>query len=418
MDSITIILQLKDLHVIDGQQTGFIVQAITESGASISYQWQKSTTPNIWKNVGINSNILGFVASIGLNGSKYRVILTSGSRSTGLTVLESVNVTLYVSPKPSHTPTPTMTPTPTSTPTKPRIYIPGVKDLVLDQAANRLYASGGDSIKVINTTNNQIISSFNVSYPINIWKILSSESNLYVSDTINNQILQISKSSGYVEKTTNIDAYPMDMKLADETLYALCTSHRENSLKKVQNGQIIQSMTLSENSMDRFVKLIVNQNNNKAYVLDASSESIIVVNLRYMIVEKTINLPKHSKPESMEIDASSNLIYIPIKYSGFYEILILNTNNNSILGSRITVPYNQSGKQANILNFFISPTRNNLYATDAYQSWPLLIMNTNTQVFISSIQKLSGGCSSMAYDAILNKLYVANGSSGIDIVQL
>ena len=418
MDSITIILQLKDLHVIDGQQTGFIVQAITESGASISYQWQKSTTPNIWKNVGINSNILGFVASIGLNGSKYRVILTSGSRSTGLTVLESVNVTLYVSPKPSHTPTPTMTPTPTSTPTKPRIYIPGVKDLVLDQAANRLYASGGDSIKVINTTNNQIISSFNVSYPINIWKILSSESNLYVSDTINNQILQRSKSSGYVEKTTNIDAYPMDMKLADETLYALCTSHRENSLKKVQNGQIIQSMTLSENSMDRFVKLIVNQNNNKAYVLDASSESIIVVNLRYMIVEKTINLPKHSKPESMEIDASSNLIYIPIKYSGFYEILILNTNNNSILGSRITVPYNQSGKQANILNFFISPTRNNLYATDAYQSWPLLIMNTNTQVFISSIQKLSGGCSSMAYDAILNKLYVANGSSGIDIVQL
>ena len=418
MDSITIILQLKDLHVIDGQQTGFIVQAITESGASISYQWQKSTTPNIWKNVGINSNILGFVASIGLNGSKYRVILTSGSRSTGLTVLESVNVTLYVSPKPSHTPTPTMTPTPTATPTKPRIYIPGVKDLVLDQAANRLYASGGDSIKVINTTNNQIISSFNISYPTNIRGILGSESNLYVSDTINNQILQISKSSGYVEKTTNIDAYPMDMKLADETLYALCTSHRENSLKKVQNGQIIQSMTLSENSMDRFVKLIVNQNNNKAYVLDASSESIIVVNLRYMIVEKTINLPKHSKPESMEIDASSNLIYIPIKYSGFYEILILNTNNNSILGSRITVPYNQSGKQANILNFFISPTRNNLYATDAYQSWPLLIMNTNTQVFISSIQKLSGGCSSMAYDAILNKLYVANGSSGIDIVQL
>ena len=418
MDSITIILQLKDLHVIDGQQTGFIVQAITESGASISHQWQKSTTPNIWKNVGINSNILGFVASIGLNGSKYRVILTSGSRSTGLTVLESGNVTLYVSPKPSHTPTPTMTPTPTATPTKPRIYIPGVKDLVLDQASNRLYASGGDSIKIINTTNNQIISSFNVSYPINIWKILNSESNLYVSDTINNQILQISKSSGYVEKTTNINAYPMDMKLADEKLYVLCTSNRENSLKKVQNGQIIQSITLSEYSMDRFVKLIVNKNNNKAYVLDASSESIIVVDLRYMIIEKTINLPKHSKPESMEIDISSNLIYIPIKYSGFYEILTLNINNNSISGPRITVPYDQNGKQANILNFFISPTRNNLYATDAYQSWPLLIMNTNTQVFISSIQKLSGGCSSMAYDAMLNKLYVANGSSGIDIVQL
>ena len=417
MDSITIILQPKDLHAIDKRQTGFVVQAITESGAIISYQWQKSTEPDVWKNVGVNSNIISFVASMAMNGHKYRVILTSGSYSTGLTVLASDVATVYVSPRPTITPTPTMTPTPPSTPTKPRINIAGVKNLVLDQSTNKLYASSGNEIKAINTANNQIISNYSITSPGNIWRMIGSKSSLYVADIINYQIIQLSKSDGSIEKITNINAYPMDLKLNDETLYVLATSNKENSLKKIQNGEIIQSLTLSEYSIDRFIKLIVNRNKNKAYILDSSSESILVIDLRSMTTERTVYLPTGSKPESMELDLSSNLIYIPIKDSGFCEFLILNTNNDSVLNSRIIIPYNDNGEQINTVNFNINSLNNKIYLADAYKSSPLFIINTKDQT-LTSIEKLSGGCSSLAEAPALNKVYISSGNSGIDVVQI
>ena len=417
MDSITIILQPKDLHVTLEQQTGLVVQAINNSGSIISYQWQKSTEPNIWQNVGTNSNILSFIAYASINEDKYRVILSSGSHSTGLTILASDTVTVYVGPRPTNTPTPTMTPTPTATPTKPRIYIAGVKNLVLDQSKNKLYASAGHEIKVIDTTSNQITSSFSITSPANIWKMIGKNSSLYVSDTINNQIIQLSKSSGDIEKITNINSYPMDMQLNDETLYVLATSHRENSLRKVQNGQTIYSLKLSEESYDRFIRLIINKNNNKAYVLDASSESIIVVDLRYMTVDETVYLPQASKPKSMEIDLSSNLIYVSTENLGFLEFLIIDTNNNSILESKIAIPYNQNGEQINVVNFNISYLNNSLYLADAYKSSSLFTMNTNNQIFTST-ERLSGGCSSIVKNTSSNKLYISNGNSGIDVVQL
>jgi len=241
MDSITIILQPKDLHAIDERQTGFVVQAITESGAAISYQWQKSTEPDVWKNVGVDSNIISFVTSLAMNRHKYRVILTSGSYSTGLKVLASDEVTVFVSPKPTITPTPTMTPTPTATPTKPRINIPGVKNLVFDKNKNRLYASTGFSIKVVNTINNQIVSNYNITSPANIWKMVGDANSLYVSDTTNNQIIQLSKSNGDIEKITNINVYPMDIQINDGSIYVLATSRKENSLKKIRQNHFLST---------------------------------------------------------------------------------------------------------------------------------------------------------------------------------
>jgi len=417
MDSITIILQPKDLHAIDEKQTGFVVQAITESGAAISYQWQKSTEPDVWKNVGVDSNIISFVASLAMNRHKYRVILTSGSYSTGLTVLASDEVTVFVSPKPTITPTPTMTPTPTATPTKPRINIPGVKNLVFDKNKNRLYASTGFSIKVVNTINNQIVSNYNITSPANIWKMVGDANSLYVSDTANNQIIQLSKSNGDIEKITNINVYPMDIQINDGSIYVLATSRKENSLKKIRNGEVVNSIILSEYSIDRFVKLLINKNNNKAYVLDASSESILVIDLRYMTLESTVYLPKGGKSESMEIDLSSNLIYIPTKDLGFNEFLLLNTNTNSILDYRITIPYNQNSEQINVINFSINSLKNKIYLADSYKSSALFTMNTKNQTF-ASIENLSGGCSSFVEDAVSNKIYIANGNSGVDVVQL
>ena len=415
MDPITIILQPKDLYAIDERQTGFVVQAVTEFGGNISYQWQKSTEPNVWKNVGVNSNIISFVASLSMNGTKYRAILTSGSYSSGFTVLASDEATVYVSPKPTITPTPTMTPTPTALPTKPRIYIPGVKNLVLDETFNRLYASTGYDVKVINTINNQILSNFSITSPANIWRMVGSDLGLHISDIINNQIIQISKSRGDIEKIINIDAFPMDHQLNDGFLYVLATSEEENSLRKFRDGQLLQKTILSEYSTDRFIKLTINRNNNKAYVLDASSESIIIVDLRYMEIDRTIFLPKGIKPQSMEIDLSSNLIYISTKDSGFHEFLLFNTNNNSILDSRISIPYTQNGEQLNVVNFNINSAKNKIYLADAYKSSPLFIMNTKDQTF-SSIENLSGGCSSLVGGS--NKLYVANDNSGIDFIQL
>ena len=174
---------------------------------------------------------------------------------------------------------------------------------------------------------------------------------------------------------------------------------------------------MSEESYDRFIRLIINKNNNKAYVLDASSESIIVVDLRYMTVDETVYLPQASKPKSMEIDLSSNLIYVSTENLGFLEFLIIDTNNNSILESKIAIPYNQNGEQINVVNFNISYLNNSLYLADAYKSSSLFTMNTNNQIFTST-ERLSGGCSSIVKNTSSNKLYISNGNSGIDVVQL
>ena len=91
----------------------------------------------------------------------------------------------------------------------------------------------------------------------------------------------------------------------------------------------------------------------------------------------------------MEIDLSYNLIYVSTENLGFLEFLIIDTNNNSILESKIAIPYNQNGEQINVVNFNISYLNNSLYLADAYKSSSLFTMNTNNQI-VESLKAVFG----------------------------
>ena len=321
-----------------------------------------------------------------------------------------------IAPTKTLTSTPTLSLTPTNTPTLTkslfkRLDLNGAKSVAIDSNNKKLYVSVENQIKIIDTNIYTNIGDINF-INSNIQKIVCGTSVVYGADALNNQVIQIINSN---QSQIKLGGFPADMVLSPNSnrINVLVSDYKQNSIAMIENGIITRSGMINKRNSEKIIAMRINFNNNKAYVLDSINELIDVINLKNIGYESTIKLKQGCSPSYMDIDLSTNILYVST-LGGEKQIIKIDTKNNKILSDPIIVPRNNNQEQMNITNFFIDPSKN-IYATDGYKANNLLIINLKNKQFSNSFL-LSGACTSVLFDKTTNKVYATTGLSGVDIV--
>ena len=275
------------------------------------------------------------------------------------------------------------------------------RSFAYDSVNKEIYVSdnGERNIIIINSSNNEIIRS--VSVGLNISQLIYVKKYDLLFGIGSNAIVGINPNTGMVLEKINVSG--LNMMIYDPTNnYIYVSNYTYITVIDIANSLVLNTIKLPKANNYSMNVLVYDSNNKDIYVGNGLTNSILVVDTENNSIVAHIVAPNYfGGREGMIYDPFDNLIYF---VGGSNCLYYINATSQKVMGKIQVVPQNEISGLCDL-----SYNASSLFVSNVVRC-NIGIINVTRNMLVSNITIKWGVPKGLLYDSYNNKIYVAVGS--------